>query len=583
MRAKGQVGGCVLCRFPERIIIRGWRLPANFFFSYNRLVKDRSKILFAVRLDEEDSPTVKFITKFLTPVFVGRLPATNRFVVPVSRARLTNGLQGTAAARFGIKGLHPSSDCLVWNILVDYEYETYKYPSTYIRADQIADMVKDLKFMDNFNEKWQCITKLAFLGLYAGASLFNFTSKPTLGYWCRYLSEYASMLLFQFESKLKELTKESTRQLGGYNLCHWGQELKDCLENKSDVFFRYDFFERIESCLIEHFMLLCGCVECRRMFIMYNKRGRKFDFGHSVRIQCFPMIGSIRLPAFLHLGEPYDVSLSSLIAKDLGLSMIEGQIELSRLPISLQISVTPDKKALLTFLTNIVFIVFVVNTLYRVINAELDIYYDLFTEEVGKLCVAMEEEMKLGRNGCLGDLCYFSPMKQMKEIVRCPGEKSQFILKCWEALRIGFSVPAYKDYDETPFMEMFFMHHLHVKRFHEDNDRDLVSCDNLIPGFFIVNTDGENFLQRLQRVVLPVAEDYLTNTRCINGTMAFFFSGLKYFGSGNHRGFQISPEKDVRAIAYKLGSLDVLRDDYKYYEYTPPDCPGELNGYGGDE
>lgn len=62
----------------------------------------------------------------------------------------------------------------------------------------------------------------------------------------------------------------------------------------------------------------------------------------------------------------------------------------------------------------------------------------------------------------------------------------------------------------------------------------------------------------------------------------FFFSGLKYFGSGNHRGVQISPEKDVRAIGYKLGSLDVLRDDYKYYEYAP-DCAGELNGHDGDE
>ena len=172
--------------------------------------------------------------------------------------------------------------------------------------------------------------------------------------------------------------------------------------------------------------------------------------------------------------------------------------------------------------------------------------------------------MKLGSKGCMNNIVYFNMLKQVKDIVRNPGTSSNFIFNCLEVIKMSFEIPYYKNYDETNFMESFYLHHLYIQR-QPAKHTDLVAANNLAPGFFIVNAKEKSFIDVLERSIVNIEAEYLSNTKNINGAMALFFSGLKYFGNFGNGNFQTSPEKDVRAVGYKLGGLDKIQNDLCYF------------------
>lgn len=535
-------------------------VPWMFFF---RLLKNMPSILFAVHSSEISNPLVRSVTKFLHPIIIPNGDTELKYIVPVTESRLINGLQASAAGRFGIKGLRLCSDGVIWNRLIDYEYEMFKYPSTFTRADKFLLQLRDLKFMEDFDPKWQCITKLAAVGFYSGASLFNLGAKPGIGYWCRYLCEYLSMLFFKLDGKLKELSKESKQKLGGFSCAFWSESFKTEMQKKTESFFRRDFFDRFQLYLLEHFLLFCGCEECRYNFFRFKNVGTMKKNPGSVKLHFFPALGKIDLPIFPHLSEKYS-NLSMFVAKDLCLSFIEGQIEHSRFPISVTVDMGQDKRNLLNILSNIVFLLFIIQTLNSVLFTELKMYYDVYLDELKNLESSMECEMKLGSKGCMNNIVYFNMLKQVKDIVRNPGTSSNFIFNCLEVIKMSFEIPYYKNYDETNFMESFYLHHLYIQR-QPAKHTDLVAANNLAPGFFIVNAKEKSFIDVLERSIVNIEAEYLSNTKNINGAMALFFSGLKYFGNFGNGNFQTSPEKDVRAVGYKLGGLDKIQNDLCYF------------------
>ena len=80
-----------------------------------------------------------------------------------------------------------------------------------------------------------------------------------------------------------------------------------------------------------------------------------------------------------------------------------------------------------------------------------------------------------------------------------------------------------------------------------------------------MNAKEKSFIDVLERSIVNIEAEYLSNTKNINGAMALFFSGLKYFGNFGNGNFQTSPEKDVRAVGYKLGGLDKIQNDSCYF------------------
>ncbi|ANC96516.1 U7 protein [macacine betaherpesvirus 9] len=554
--------------------------PRHMYPRPDRLLKNMSKILFAVHPSELNNFWIQRITKFLHPIIVPRKDTEMKYIVPLSESRLRNGIQATAAERFGIKGLKLCSDSVLWNKLIDYEYEMFKYPSTFMRADRFISLIQDLKFMDDFDPKWACITKLAAIGFYSGASLFNLGAKPGIGHWCRYLCEYLSMLFFKLDNRLRELTKESKEKLGGFSCAFWSESFKIEMQNKTESFFRRDFLDRFQLYLLEHFLLFCGCEECRfNLFRFKNLGTMKKNLG-CVKLHFFQALGKIDLPIFPHLAEQYSRNLVTFLARDLCLSFIEGQIERCKLPISINLNVTQDKKNLLNILSNIVFLLYVIQTLYSVLLTELKMYYDVYIDELKNLATSMEFEIKLGSKGCLNNVRYISMLNQVLDMIGNPGTSTNFIFNCLEAIKIGFEIPYYQNYDESKFLDSFYLHHLYIKR-HGEKSVDLIAADNLAPGFFIVNAKERRFIDVLEKSILNIEAEYLSNTKNINGAMAIFFSGLKYFGNTGYGEIQVSPEKDVRAIGYKLGSLGKIQNDIYYFSNS--DLSGNIVIESSDE
>lgn len=508
-------------------------------------------------LDADDEITPKFIKTYLKRYYPPKNRSSlKRCVVQLSSARIKNCFQGTAAERFNIKGLRLRDDSILWMTFIDYEYSMYKYPSSYMRAGNFIKMMKRVKWARDFPSKWRCVSKLAALSFHAGAAVYNLGAKYSLSYWCRYLSEYVTLLFYKLERKLAD-SKRLARRFPGIDFRKWSPGFTFDGEQRASLFFQESFFRSVHDLLLMCFADVCGCGDCRETLLRdVRPETRRQRSSVTTTVELCPELDLVDLPVLPHLGEALISILHREISRDFALGLIEGRLMHSSLPLFLELGhVNRDYKIVLILLTNIVFLLFVLKGLYSVVHKEVDMYYQFFQDECQTLAQCLEDELNVSSDDDLphtkAELDLRCLQYHLREVLCTPQKKTDFIFSCIGIVKAGFDCEGYKTYRNKTKMSRFLKHHLRVTPAYSHTDPILVAADNIIPSFFLVESKNLNFIKVLDESRLSVDDDRLSNVRDIDGAVSLFFSELKMLYLEGET-VEISREKDTRTVAYRL-------------------------------
>lgn len=312
--------------------------------------------------------------------------------------------------------------------------------------------------------------------------------------------------------------------------------------------------------------MICGCYDCRELFLQRKEHKDKFTF----KMKMCPELGKIDGFCIPHIGEFSIEMFKKYLEEDLALSLIEGQLEMCRLPIMLDVNFRCTKYYVLGLLANLVFLLFVTQMIYRIMHKEIELYAAAFEKEAEKFCACIERTavhsertVNIGAVGCLSKQDDVRFIKQLRQKRWC---KKDFLIWCLKCVKIGQRIPDYKNYNDEMLLADFFPHYLKINFAYDIKDPIIIKAENLIPAFFNVNAEEEHFLTVLDNSVLSVEDEYISNLKDVDGLMSMFFGGLKTFLSGVFSEMHhVSAEKDVRLLEYKLGANMPIVHNWEYY------------------
>lgn len=534
----------------------------SIIFLFFSCVK-KERIIYSVNPEDLDDDMISnFVRKYFKPFYPSNKKPLLQHVVPISTLRFKNGLQATACERYGIKGLKLKHDCVIWSMIIDYEYSIYKYPSNYRRAGKFLEYLQKIEFYEDFPEEWQCISKMIIIGIYAAVSIYRYRSRQSLSFWCRYLSEYIGLLFFKLFCEIKSFKNVNKILFKDLDfIWEHGGFLFDA-EERTGLFFRHDFYQKMYDITLEKFAVLCGCSECRELLLIQTGRLRKEPI--YINLRMCPELGKIEVPILPHSGEFYVSVFEQCFSKDLCMSIIDGQLEVCRFPVMLDAEHSDSHSFVLLLLTNITFLLFVSKTIYAIIQKEIELYHEMFKKEVYDFCVHIDRTVRIGAVGCISKQENARFINRAKDIFEKSHKKSNFIECCMDIIKIAVQIPEYRDYANKSLVKDFFEHYLEINR-KFNTDEFTITAENLTPGFFLVNSGDQSLVDILDNSLLSVSDDYLSNLKDVDSTISLYFSGLKNFLSNYTSFTNISHEKDVRTLEFRLGTSTAVKDWLSYY------------------
>ncbi|AAK57065.1 T27 [Tupaiid betaherpesvirus 1] len=447
-------------------------------------------------------------------------------VIQFRSSYLQNAEFATAAGKYRIRGLLLPWDTAVWGLLRRSALPSRFNPLQRLRAADLCSYLNTVAFRPEASDVARHVARTVAVGQYAVQTVFDYRNPGGLSHYLRFLCESVHALYGRLE-RIGDTLDDRARLLIADLLPRAVCRQLGYAYDPDDQTFIFDpqYLHASEQVLQILYDRLCDCEECQeRRFTAAAaatslrrgpKRRKRSSWAaferRDVVLEQYRELGVLRLPCLRHLKRDQQLELCQQLRHDL--CFRRRQTLTARellLPIGVPCGHGVSDAYALYLASNLVFTLFLAQTLHAIVRIEARAYIDLLSGHADALVGALRRQASYLQHGGLGDgdgndagpSGGRSPSdgRKLARLTRRlrgldfgfgggSGSGTAFFTAFCDFLEIVEKLPDYARLSEFQVREELLVHHFYLAQVYADPSPETQAGERLV-SYYVQNGDA---------------------------------------------------------------------------------------------